>query len=353
MKILYIITLFIFISGCGSHEMEKIPLEKTPTSFKESIKVNNSLLEKKWWKNFNDKNLNVLVDKALKNNVNYKMNFNNQEINSHSIQDRIIEEKKKAEKLELVSKVSSLYFQIGTINANISNISRQLDISSSLFKISNTQYSIGYIDASSQREAKMKENSVRNDLRLLKKEQKIYMNSLADLLGQFPENFKDNINPPTSGKDLQRLIPRTDPKQMLANRPDIQIARLEVNASRDMPGNWFVNLMHFGRSENIEDQYENAVLNYNSTVLNAFQEVDDALLSFKEDKESLFSNKAMANNAAEDYKTASVQYKAGQIDYATFLNFELHKLQTEYELNQQNLLVYEDIIQIYKALGMV
>ena len=338
MKILYIISVSILIAACSVHAPVGLDPIETPTYFKESIKSNSSNLKTDWWKNFNDKNLNTLVEFALKNNSNYKMSLKETAASQPGIQERIMQEKNKAAKLALISEVVTVYFQIATINKNIANLSRQKTIVNSLLKIANTQYAIGYIEITTLRDASIKENSIKNDIRNLKKQQKIYLNHLAELQDQYPEDFKAKIDSAANKTEWQNLLPPTIPAQMLADRPDIQIAQLEVAAFSNNQTEWFSGfLSSFSSNESPEDQYEQAVLNYKNTVHNAFQEVDDALLAFKEDQASLYSARTITNNASEDYKTANIQYKAGQIDYATYLSFELHLLQTEYELALQNL----------------
>jgi multidrug efflux system outer membrane protein len=349
MKIIYIMTLLILIVGCSRYTPIQVAPIEIPDHFKESINVNNSNLKSDGWKNFNDEHLNSLIEIALQNNLNYQMTLNEIEIakakeksifaellafdskSDPAIQVEILEAKSRMVKLTLVSAVADVYFKIATVNANIANVSKQHDIASSLLKITKTQYDIGYIDSAALRNVKIKETSVKNDIKSLKKQQKIYMNSLADLLGQYPEDTNIQIAPLPYETEFQNFLPKSSPEQVLSDRPDIQVAFLQVAANKT--------------------PYDQAMINYKATVLNAFQEVDNALLAFKEDQEALLSEKNILKDVTNDYKSAEIQYNTGQIDYATLLSFELRLLQSEYKLIMKNSLVYADIIQIYKVLG--
>jgi multidrug efflux system outer membrane protein len=353
MKFISIISLTILLVGCSIHTPMQVEHLEVPMEFKESIKIHNSGLKNSWWKNFNDEKLNELVELALQNNLNYKMALENVELAEDyeekslfnplsalfhggeglEAKEDTLEAKSKIVKLALISEVTDLYFKIASVNANIDNVSKQQKIVSLLLKIAETQHGVGYIDSTNLRDIRIKENSIKNELKNLKKQQKIHINALANLLGQYPEDFHTQINPANTDIAFQKLIPDAEPKQVLSDRPDIQVAYLQVKYSD-------------------QTRYEQAMLNYKNTVHNAFQEIDDAFLAFKEDHESLLVVKAIVKDSANDYKSAQIQYESGQIDYATCLSFELGLLQKEYELSQQNLLLYEDIIQFYKTLGL-
>ncbi|MEM3245816.1 MAG: TolC family protein, partial [Candidatus Micrarchaeaceae archaeon] len=99
-------------------------------------------------------------------------------------------------------------------------------------------------------------------------------------------------------------------------------------------------------------QYEQAVLNYRNTVINAFQETDSALASYKKDNEALLSYQKNYQSAQNLYDIYKAQYEAGTVNYITYLNYKINLLNAQYNLINQNLLVREDVIGIYNALGM-
>ncbi|MDA8157625.1 MAG: TolC family protein, partial [Deltaproteobacteria bacterium] len=88
------------------------------------------------------------------------------------------------------------------------------------------------------------------------------------------------------------------------------------------------------------------------TVINAFKETDNALGSYGKDRETLSvyeKNYRSAENLDKIYK---VRYRTGMDSYLTYLGYKLNLLNAEYNLTNQNLLLREDVIQIYNVLGM-
>ena len=69
--ILIYLGLSLFFSGCALYAAPKKVAVKIPEKFKYSVKTRGYPIKNDWWKNFKDKELNTLVSKSLKNNLNY------------------------------------------------------------------------------------------------------------------------------------------------------------------------------------------------------------------------------------------------------------------------------------------
>jgi NodT family efflux transporter outer membrane factor (OMF) lipoprotein len=96
---------------------------------------------------------------------------------------------------------------------------------------------------------------------------------------------------------------------------------------------------------------EQAVLNYESTVLTALQEVENAMVSFSRNRERL----AALNNAAEAARNAATlardRYTAGLIDFQTVLDTQRTVLNLEDSVASTQAERTTAVIQLYKALG--
>ena len=99
-------------------------------------------------------------------------------------------------------------------------------------------------------------------------------------------------------------------------------------------------------------QYQQAVLNYRNTIINAFSETDSALTSYRRDLKTLKSYKNNLAYSSKLFHIYRVQYRAGIASRITYLTYKLNLLAAKYNLLNQNLLVREDVIGIYNALGM-
>ncbi len=298
-------------------------------------------------------------------------------------------------KLTLLSNVAQTYFQLSALNLSIENFSQQLEAAKEILKLNENKYSSGLINIEPVEDAKTQVENIKTLLNSLIKQKELTQNTLAYYLGKYPENF--SINPATNdfdAIDYAKLVPPQVPSSILTQRPDVKEAMYNVlsyaYAQKQALANFFPvfnltanygyastnlsnfienasNVWSFGLNilapifnykkntsiyERSKLQYEQAVLNYRNTVINAFQETDNALASYKKDNEALLSYQKNYQSAKNLYDIYKAQYEAGTVDYITYLNYKINLLNAKYNLINQNLLVREDIISIYNALGM-
>jgi len=312
----------------------------------------------------------------------------------------VSEEQSNVVKLTLITNVVNTYFQITTLNATLANLSEQYCCTSKIVKLLKNQYKAGLIDIASVDDAKNQMETIKANMASLEKQREILINSMAYLLGIYPENFCCPIDNPFKIPCFTMLIPPSIPCSMLANRPDVQSAFYQIvsygylekqNIANFLPSfnliggmappanggfssnhmgnlltrgsifwNYGINILQplfdYGYRMSLYTQsklqFESAVLSYRDTVMNAFSEVDDALTSYKEDADAFYAFERQNINTKNKLKLANAQFQAGLTDYSTYLTIKLNYLQTDYNLMNQKLLVAQDIIQVYKALGM-
>ena len=93
---------------------------------------------------------------------------------------------------------------------------------------------------------------------------------------------------------------------------------------------FFFPVFNYGRLVNqvrVQDAvFQQAVLNYQNTVLTAQQEVEDGLSAFATSRQALKSLDAAATAAARSTKLSILQYKAGEVDYTTVVTSEQSQL---------------------------
>jgi len=296
-------------------------------------------------------------------------------------------------RLTLISEVTNIYFHIATLNSNVANLQKRMKIADANLKIAKAQENYGLVTSDLINEISSRKEKLATDINDLEKERKSFINHLAYLLGEYPENFNYEIGAMTYGSDFDALLPPSMPSEVVANRPDIQSSFLQIKSfgflqkqviadflpsfnlyatygpetfsvtdliQNGLLATYGFNIVqkltnigsNYARYERVQDEYDEAVLRYKDTVINAFKEVDNALLAYKEDLKSLSSHKEIVKNKKANLRLTDLQYKAGAIDYATYLNSELDELQGIYDLATQNLKVFRDVIQIYKALGL-
>ena len=96
---------------------------------------------------------------------------------------------------------------------------------------------------------------------------------------------------------------------------------------------------------------EQAVITYESTVLTALQEAENALVSFANSRARLASLTAAAGSARNAALLAQNRYTAGLVDFQTVLDTERTVFSVEDSLAQVQADRTSALVQLYKALG--
>ncbi|MFI4954881.1 MAG: efflux transporter outer membrane subunit [Gammaproteobacteria bacterium] len=297
-------------------------------------------------------------------------------------------------KLTLVSGVVNYYFQIMALDINLDNLHKQYRAAKEITELEKVQYKSGLIDASAVYEAEIQEEGILSNIKNIEKQRQILEYTLAYLISEYPENFSIAPHHTLNTLPITHLIPAGIPAEMLAMRPDIQAAYFQVlsygylekqtianflptitltadygYASTALPQllqsssafwNYGVGVSQFvfdyairmSEYERAKYQFESAILNYKNTVVNAYTEVNSALVSYKEDNEALIALQAQYKSSKELLGVADAQYQAGLADYSAYLTTDLSLLQTEYNVTNQQVLIIQDVIQVYKTLGL-
>jgi len=215
-------------------------------------------------------------------------------------------------------------------------------------------------------------------------------NALNVLLGRLPGKIKKGSD--LYGQIIPPYIPAGLPSTLLERRPDIvqaeyfvqaQNARIGVAEALRLPsisltgifglasdelssltsggaawsisGGLFSPLLNFGKNkrrvEIEKERTKQAYLNYENTALQAFREVEDALVeiqTFKKQMVSVEKKLAAAQNAAFLSKE---RYDKGVTSYLEVLETERTLFNVELELSELKQLYLNAYVRLYKALG--
>ena len=453
------------LTNCTLYKKPVVPKLQIPSHFKNAPNILGnkiSINTNQWWQNFNDPELNQLVNLALKNNLNYKialkniaiaktyitentsdlfpqinLNYNlsrtafsnngavaNQQNSGqgkifnlnqldatvsyeidvwHQVANSVNQAKSDTQssaansrviQLSLISAVVNTYFQINALGADINSTKEELSLAKDNLKLLNSNYRGGLVDIGSVDDAKTQLESIQSNLSSLEKQKQTMINTLAYLIGEYPENFNLKIKNTLTAPISASLIPQSLPSQILTNRPDIEEAFYQILSygyfEKQSLANFFPAfsltgtygyassalknfiskgslLWDFGlnmiqplfdyqkrasQHQRAKLQYEAAVLNYKDVVLNSFKEVDTALVSYQKDQASFIASERQLWATKEKLDLAYAQYKSGFNDYATYLNYRINFLQAKYNSINQKLAVLSDIVQIYKTFGL-
>lgn len=466
-KIICALSSLLLLNACTLYEKPKTPPIVYPKHFKVSLDDHAGLLKNHWWENFNNHELNALVEQSLKTNYQYQIALKNIDIaqtyvdvnmtalfplmsadfaesrnqsiinvgngissapelssvgasppinlsllsatlsyqldfwnQAHNAVDQAkankysIEANTNTLKLSLVATVVSTYFQLAALNSNIDNLKIQESAAKEALDLLRIQFESGLINESNVLQASTQLETIRSTLNTTVKQRDIQLYGLAYLLGEYPEHFSLKPTMALSEVKFDRMIPEGVPSKVIGMRPDIQyafgqilafgylekqnIANFLPNFSltgtfgyasqtfskliRDTNAIWTYGmnmsqvLLNYpallAQYKQSELQYESAILSYKSTIINAFAEVDNALVSFQRDRAILDSFQLEQKNANDQFGIAKAQYDAGLTNYVNYLSNQVAELQSSFNLTNQQLLVTQDIVQSYKAMGL-
>ena len=216
---------------------------------------------------------------------------------------------------------------------------------------------------------------------------------LSVLTGRQPDALTEMLSAPHDLPPLPHIVPVGSPADMLRRRPDIRSAEENLEASTDLVGVAISNLFPkvtftgsfgfaaaapggFGTSgsrsygigpgiywpafdlgrvhEQVAGARAGAVIaldQYHSTVLNALEETEDALVTHARDRDQLQHAQDAASASATAARLAKIRYQGGLVDFLSVLDAERTQLQAENDLAQDRTEAATSLIAVYKALG--
>lgn len=100
-----------------------------------------------------------------------------------------------------------------------------------------------------------------------------------------------------------------------------------------------------------EAALEKARVNYQAVVLNALQEVEDALVALRGNRERLLRLQSASESAQQAALLANQRYSSGLVDFQTVLETQRSLLSTQDSLASTQAELSADHVRLYKALG--
>ena len=299
----------------------------------------------------------------------------------------------------LIADVAGSYVNIRTLEERLNVAAKNVDTQKESLRIAKAQYTAGETSERDVQQATAQLAQTEAQIPQLEQVLAQTKNGLAVLLGETPDGIDRRL---TNGPSLIPAAPAEVavgiPKDLLRRRPDVRAAGLAAASQSALIGvakasmypafslsgsfggvgnnagnssladmfNWqsrAVNagaglvfpVFNYGRLVNqvrVQDaQFQQAVLNYQNTVLQAQQEVENGLAAFA-GQQRVVTRLTEADAAARrSTDLAIIQYKGGQTDYTTVLSAEQEQLAVEDALANARGGVVQGVISVYRALG--
>lgn len=293
----------------------------------------------------------------------------------------------------LAAEVATAYVNLRSAEAQLDFVRQSLASRSETTDLTRSREQAGLGDALTTRQAVASLKQTRATVPALQQTITEAGNQLAILCGRAPGTLDSllggNVSVPAAPADIAVGIPA----DTLRQRPDVRAADQAVHAaalrssaarrdrlpSLSLTGSLGVDAAHLGDlfdpastvaslvgsltapifsagriTQNIRIQDETtkqALIAYESTVLSALSEVENALSSIRRQRERLDSLQTATSAAREADELARQQYQAGAVDFLTVLDAQRTLLSLEQNLVSTRADLTTAHIQLYKALG--
>jgi NodT family efflux transporter outer membrane factor (OMF) lipoprotein len=294
--------------------------------------------------------------------------------------------------LTLTSNVVSEAVQEASLRAQIDATERIVSIETDLLKVLRQQLTLGGVAGGAVLAQQATLAQAQATLPPLRKQLAEARNQLAVLAGRFPsEDVGATFN--LAQLTLPTELPLSLPSKLVAQRPDIQAAtatlhqasaEIGVAVANELPqisltgslgntgspagallnpgvGVWSIGgslaqtvfdggTLWYKRKAAVA-AYDVAAAQYRSTVLQAFQDVANALRALQSDADALAADVAAEQAAAKSLDLSREQFKVGAITYTTLLDAEQTEQQAIVSLAQAKAARFADTAVLFQALG--
>lgn len=297
----------------------------------------------------------------------------------------------------LVSEVAINYVEVRTLQAQLETVNKNLAAQQETYQLTLWGQESGLTDALSVEQAKYNLESTRSEIPSLHTRLEEAMNRIAVLLGEQPGNVHKELAAAKSIPHVPQTVAVGIPADILRRRPDIRqaerelaaqtarigVATAELYPSFSLTGSIGVEALSahkFTRNLGSRDGYswsggsgvnwalfqggairqnikvqtalqEQALANYETTVLTALEEVENAIVAYADEQDRANTLQQAAQAAQSAAVLAEYYFRAGLADFSSVLDAQRSQLSFQNQLVQSKGAVISNLVRLYKALG--
>jgi len=295
--------------------------------------------------------------------------------------------------LSVLAEVARDYVQLRGVQTQLRISRENLEIAETNLKLTQERAAHGLTSTLDADTAAAQVATTAATIPQLEQQQSQLINQLGFLLGQPPRALDAELGAPAPVPPVPPRVPIGLPAELARRRPDIRQAEAQLHAQTAQIGvavasfyptvtlngsfdiqavkfgnlaDWGARTYGFGPSLSVpifeggrlkgnleltEAQQQEAVIAYQRTVLNAWQEVDNALTAYgaEQRRRERFEDAVARNRRALDL--ARQQYTQGLTTFLQVLTVQQQLLQSEQQAADSTTAVSLDLVALYKALG--
>lgn len=295
--------------------------------------------------------------------------------------------------ISVASAVGSTYFNIINLDKMISLQEQIVNIRQEIYNLMLIRNKEGLTSTADTVKANKALVAGQTDLIELKKNREKMLNQICVLIGESPENANSIKRNSLDSINYQLAIPSEIPSEIITQRPDymkaelmvekagidVKVAKKEFLPSINILGGALFNASDIGSLFTTKNMllgvggglvtplfqggslianlklkkatYERILQDYYKTNLTAIQEVNDALVASRLDKDKMTQTTKQYNLEKSDYKYNEKKFNQGTISKLDLIQYQENLLTIEKLVAQQKVECMTDAISLYKATG--
>ena len=295
--------------------------------------------------------------------------------------------------VSLSAQVASSYIQLRELQQELKVVERNCASQAAVLKITEVRYNTGLVSKLDVAQAKSVYFSTKASIPQLESGINQYITSLAVLLGTYPQEIRPVLERVGELPDYMEPISIGIPADLLMRRPDIRSAEHQINAQAASLGasksDWLPQVFIKGSvgyaSKDFKDltkhksftyeiapalswtifsggklvnatksaraQLDEAIDQFNQTVLTAVQETDNAMTAYRSSIMQIVALREVRNQGQETLTLSLDLYKQGLTPFQNVLDAQRSLLSYENQLGQARGNSLLQLIALYQALG--
>jgi NodT family efflux transporter outer membrane factor (OMF) lipoprotein len=295
--------------------------------------------------------------------------------------------------VSLLAEVALNYVEARTFQTQLQVAEENIKAQAETLQLTEWRFAAGLVSSLDVEQAKTNLESTRSQLPRLRSNIEAAKNRLAVLLGVYPGTLEAQLGARKPIPEAPVEVAVGVPAEVLRRRPDVrraerqlaaQTARIGVatadlypkfslpgtiglealsanhlfyaaNRAWSLVGSFAWTVFQGGAiRQNIEVQnalQEQALKQYEATILTALEEVENSLVAYADEQERRDTLTEATQSAQRAAELARDQYASGLIDFQTVLDAERSVLSFQDQVAQSKGQVTSNVISLYKALG--
>lgn len=295
--------------------------------------------------------------------------------------------------VSLCAQVASAYIQLRELQQELEVVKKNCKSQAAVLRITEVRYNTGLVSKLDVAQAKSVYYNTKASIPQLEAGIIQYINTLAVLLGVYPDELRYALEPQSPLPEYIEPIGVGIPANLLRRRPDIRAAERQVNAQAALLGaskaDWLPQfflkgsigyaskeLRKFTHSKSLtyeltptisvnlfqgmkliqatrlaKAQLNESIQEFNLTVLTAVQEVDNAMATYRNSIKQIVALQEVLNQGKETLALSLELYKQGLTPFQDVLDAQRSLLSYENSLVQARGNSLLSLIKMYQALG--